>query len=159
MNPLASNNKTQTRPIEEEEDKSEEAELISQIRTLQLRLTQLVQSPVSSSAHESPRKLSRSSRALRRYESTPVAHTKRLLVVANRLPISLHKDSGSGEWDFNVSSGGLVSALTSIKDIAMVWIGWPGAIVEDLEERERIGEKLKRNNYYPVWLPKSKSFF
>lgn len=149
----------------DEEDKqilSEESQIVSQIRSLQLRLVQIAQSQSSlnSSAPESPRRTSiqnRASKSMKRYE-TPLGHAKRLIIVANRLPISLHRNSESGEWGFKVSAGGLVSALTSIKDLPMVWIGWPGAVVEDQKEREEITAKLKMNNYIPVWMAKSKIF-
>jgi hypothetical protein len=145
----------------DEDDKqilSEESQIVSQIRSLQLRLVQIAQSQSSlnSSAPESPRRTSiqnRSSKSIKRYE-TPLGHAKRLIIVANRLPISLHKNS-DGEWGFKISAGGLVSALTSIKDLPMLWIGWPGAVVEDQKEREEIDAKLKMNHYIPVWMAKS----
>jgi hypothetical protein len=34
-----------------------------------------------------------------------------VIVVANRLPISAKRDENTGEWNFQMSSGGLVTAL------------------------------------------------
>lgn len=64
----------------------------------------------------------------------------RLLVVSNRLPVTIKKatlsdDDGSestsatttAPWIYSMSSGGLVSALAGLKKImSFVWIGWPG---------------------------------
>ena len=50
----------------------------------------------------------------------------RLLVVSNRLPVTVNKDK-SGEYQFKMSSGGLVAALSGLKKMmSFTWIGWPG---------------------------------
>lgn len=49
-----------------------------------------------------------------------------LIVVSNRLPITITKDA-QGEYHFKMSSGGLVSALSGTKkSMAFTWIGWTG---------------------------------
>lgn len=54
----------------------------------------------------------------------------RLLVVSNRLPVTITKDKESGEYTFKMSSGGLVSALSGLKKMmSFTWIGWPGKLV------------------------------
>ena len=54
---------------------------------------------------------------------------KRLLVVSNRLPITITKDA-HGEYHFKMSSGGLVSALSGCKKtMSFTWIGWPGFFI------------------------------
>jgi trehalose-6-phosphate synthase len=53
--------------------------------------------------------------------------SSRLIVVSNRLPITLNKDEGTGKYTSTMSSGGLVSALSSVKrGMSFQWIGWPG---------------------------------
>lgn len=54
-------------------------------------------------------------------------HT-RLLVVSNRLPVTVSKnDEEKGGWSYSMSSGGLVSALSGVKTLMpFLWIGWPG---------------------------------
>ena len=53
--------------------------------------------------------------------------TRRLIVVSNRLPITITQDPASKEWDYKMSSGGLVSALSGLqKEMTFTWIGWPG---------------------------------
>lgn len=49
-----------------------------------------------------------------------------LIVVSNRLPVTISKDA-NGEYHFKMSSGGLVSALSGCKkSMSFTWIGWPG---------------------------------
>lgn len=51
---------------------------------------------------------------------------QRLLIVSNRLPINVSQ-ADEGGWSFQLSSGGLVSALSGVqKSTKFVWIGWPG---------------------------------
>lgn len=59
----------------------------------------------------------------------------RLVVISNRLPLSLYKD-GDG-WKTRHSSGGLVTALGPvIKDRGGLWIGWTGTAREDLSLKD-----------------------
>ena len=53
-----------------------------------------------------------------------------LLVVSNRLPVTLVKDVNNPHgWSSTMSSGGLVSALSGLKNMMkIVWIGWPGKL-------------------------------
>lgn len=51
----------------------------------------------------------------------------RLLVVSNRLPVTVSKDPTTNKYDFKMSSGGLVAALSGLKKMmSFTWIGWPG---------------------------------
>ncbi len=51
---------------------------------------------------------------------------KRLLIVSNRLPVSVEKTGTS--WDVRPGSGGLVTAMTPLmKYHRGKWIGWPGS--------------------------------
>lgn len=89
----------------------------------------------------------------------PVAGSKReprLIVVANRLPLSLKKDPATGEYSFKMSSGGLVSALVSVRDKqSFTWCGWLGTEVP-VEDQQRIREQLWREHEcVPVFLPDS----
>jgi trehalose 6-phosphate synthase len=55
----------------------------------------------------------------------PANASRRLLVVANRLPVHRVRRGGASVWA--TSPGGLVSALTPIlRESDGVWIGWPG---------------------------------
>lgn len=66
----------------------------------------------------------------------------RLIVVANRIPITISKD-GKGGYDFKMSSGGLVSALAaSKKSMEFIWIGWPGFYIPP-KDRPYVDRRLK----------------
>ncbi|KAK8959257.1 Alpha,alpha-trehalose-phosphate synthase [UDP-forming] 1 [Platanthera guangdongensis] len=55
---------------------------------------------------------------------------QRLLVVANRLPVSAVR-LGEDSWSLDISAGGLVSALLGVRDVDAKWIGWAGVNVPD----------------------------
>lgn len=62
--------------------------------------------------------------------------TSRLLVVSNRLPVTIKQEenaAGEKDWKFSLSSGGLVSALSGVKkQMPFLWIGWPGTAKETM---------------------------
>lgn len=70
----------------------------------------------------------------------------RLIIVANRLPITVKRQE-DGHYDLIPSSGGLVSGLSGMmKTTEFQWYGWPGLEVppEDLEEvRKRCFDEHK----------------
>lgn len=77
----------------------------------------------------------------------------KLIVVSNRLPISVTKVNG--QLVFNESSGGLATAMSSLnEDREMVWIGWPGISSDELSpsDKRQITRKLKAANCVPVYL-------
>ena len=66
---------------------------------------------------------------------------QRLIVVSNRLPITIKRQE-DGTYDFSMSSGGLVSALSGLKKaMSFLWIGWPGMEIP-AEEREMVEARL-----------------
>jgi len=76
-----------------------------------------------------------------------------LIIVSNRLPVSVKKVDG--ELEFFPSIGGLATGLAPYaKDKRNKWIGWPGLPSDDLTEKERrlIAEELQAQNCYPVFL-------
>jgi trehalose-6-phosphate synthase len=76
----------------------------------------------------------------------------RLLVVSNRLPVTVNKDADSGEYNFKMSSGGLVAALSGLKKMmSFTWIGWPGKFKS---VSKYVGEKINRLtlNLFKVWM-------
>ena len=62
----------------------------------------------------------------------------RLLVVSNRLPLTLKNDDGA--WSAERSSGGLASAMSPIlQRTGGIWIGWTGEDAALAEaERDRL---------------------
>jgi trehalose 6-phosphate synthase len=76
----------------------------------------------------------------------------RLLLVSNRLPITI-KRSDEGKYEFSMSSGGLVSGLSGLsKSTTFQWYGWPGLEVPE-EEIPTLKDQLKEQyNAVPIML-------
>ena len=87
---------------------------------------------------------------------------RRLIVVSNRLPLTLSNENGS--WSAKPSSGGLASAMEPIlKKSGGQWIGWTGEEgTLDPAERERLlSEAAAGFEYVPVDFPEGegKAFY
>lgn len=76
----------------------------------------------------------------------------RLLLVSNRLPITI-KRSPDGKYDYSMSSGGLVTGLSGLsKTTTFQWYGWPGLEIPEAEI-EDVTTKLKDEfNAVPVFM-------
>lgn len=76
----------------------------------------------------------------------------RLLLVSNRLPITIRRSEG-GRYDFSMSSGGLVTGLSGLaKSTTFQWFGWPGMQVPE-DEVKIVQRRLKEEfNATPVFL-------
>ena len=83
---------------------------------------------------------------------SPTRVDGRLLLVSNRLPITI-KRSDDGKYDFSMSSGGLVSGLSGLsKSTTFQWYGWPGLEVPD-NEAKLVTQRLKDEyNAIPVFV-------
>ncbi|TKA50964.1 Alpha,alpha-trehalose-phosphate synthase [UDP-forming] 1, partial [Cryomyces minteri] len=76
----------------------------------------------------------------------------RLLLVSNRLPITI-KRSEEGHYDFSMSSGGLVSGLSGLsKSTTFQWYGWPGLEVPEQEIGDLKAKLKEHYNAVPVML-------
>ncbi|KAL9160368.1 hypothetical protein ABFS82_08G194400 [Erythranthe guttata] len=76
---------------------------------------------------------------------------QRLLVVANRLPVSAVR-RGEDSWSLEISAGGLVSALLGVKDFEARWIGWAGVNVPDEIGQRALTRALAEKRCIPVFL-------
>uniref|UniRef100_A0A7N0RES1 alpha,alpha-trehalose-phosphate synthase (UDP-forming) n=1 Tax=Kalanchoe fedtschenkoi TaxID=63787 RepID=A0A7N0RES1_KALFE len=76
---------------------------------------------------------------------------QRLLVVANRLPVSAVR-KGEETWQLEVSVGGLVSALLGVNDFEARWIGWAGVNVPDEVGQRALSRALAEKRCIPVFL-------
>jgi trehalose 6-phosphate synthase/phosphatase len=79
----------------------------------------------------------------------------RLIVAANRLPLSITKRKGG--FYFRPSPGGLAVGLSSLPEsFERLWIGWPGIASERLttEDKDKITEKLDAEKCIPIFLSK-----
>ncbi|UCE06418.1 MAG: bifunctional alpha,alpha-trehalose-phosphate synthase (UDP-forming)/trehalose-phosphatase [bacterium] len=78
---------------------------------------------------------------------------RRMLIVSNRLPISVQKRKG--RFNYLPSAGGLATGVSSFyQSYQSLWIGWPGITTSILTEKQEIESKLKSENMYPVFLTK-----
>eukprot|EP01111_Echinosteliopsis_oligospora_P019255 TRINITY_DN9217_c0_g1_i1.p1 TRINITY_DN9217_c0_g1~~TRINITY_DN9217_c0_g1_i1.p1 ORF type:complete len:110 (-),score=35.19 TRINITY_DN9217_c0_g1_i1:15-344(-) len=78
----------------------------------------------------------------------------KLLVISNRLPISISRDAETGKWKSGgMSSGGLVAALSGIPRDSFIWIGWTGANVPK-EEEDQVTKLLEDEGCAPVFFVK-----
>lgn len=83
----------------------------------------------------------------------PKAKSQKLLIISNRLPVSVSKENG--KLVFKKSDGGLARGLSSIKKPATkMWLGWPGIASEKLTpaDKKKIISELKKYNFIPVFL-------
>ncbi|OMO93938.1 Glycosyl transferase, family 20 [Corchorus capsularis] len=76
---------------------------------------------------------------------------QRLLVVANRLPVSAVR-RGEDLWHLEISVGGLVSALLGVKEFETRWIGWAGVNVPDEIGQKALTKALAEKRCIPVFL-------
>jgi trehalose 6-phosphate synthase len=77
---------------------------------------------------------------------------RRLVIVSNRLPLSLKKTDG-GSYESSLSSGGLVTALSGISSSTNVrWFGWPGTNIENEEERKTAQAALEDKDAVGIFL-------
>jgi trehalose 6-phosphate synthase/phosphatase len=76
----------------------------------------------------------------------------RLIIVSNRLPVSISKRKG--KLEIQPSPGGLATALRALQtEKKVVFFGWPGYIPESRNEQRFIESNLKENHKcFPVFL-------
>ncbi|KAB2065334.1 hypothetical protein ES319_A09G082800v1 [Gossypium barbadense] len=79
------------------------------------------------------------------------ASKQRLLVVANRLPVSAVRH-GEDSWQLEMSVGGLVTALLGVKEFDTRWIGWAGVNVPDEIGQKALAKALDEKRCIPVFL-------
>jgi trehalose 6-phosphate synthase/phosphatase len=77
-----------------------------------------------------------------------------VIIVSNRLPVSVKKENG--RLIFSQSLGGLATGLSSYVKAkrGSIWIGWPGIASDELSsvERQIIADELAKDSYFPVFL-------
>lgn len=93
--------------------------------------------------------------------SPSLPNPSRLLIVSNRLPVSItHSPSegedgkdGSSNYIFSQGSGGLITGLSGLAKSTMFrWYGWTGLEVPD-SAQEKLALRLKKEyDAYPVFL-------
>ena len=91
-----------------------------------------------------------------RHDDRCPGHMQRLILVSNRLPVSVEKRKG--ELVFKGSVGGVATGLGAYHDThESLWVGWadlPSAGMSD-QEKERVATSLREEHQcVPVFLPK-----
>lgn len=79
----------------------------------------------------------------------------KVIIVSNRLPVSVKKVDGA--LTFSPSVGGLATGLSSYANNKNnIWVGWPGIASDELSDndREAIVHELAKQNCSPVFLTK-----
>ena len=80
----------------------------------------------------------------------------RLILVANRLPVSL--DLSNGQVKVQDSSGGLATGMRGLgKQEKTSWVGWPGGTPSSDEQRAILDHKLAEHSATPVYLSAQES--
>ncbi|KAF7943462.1 hypothetical protein EAE96_011388 [Botrytis aclada] len=78
--------------------------------------------------------------------------SSRLLLVSNRLPITI-KRTEDGQYDFTGSSGGLVTGLSGLaKTTTFQWYGWPGLEVPEAEAKPLVKRLKDEHGAHPVFV-------
>jgi len=82
----------------------------------------------------------------------PPNSSGRLLLISNRLPITI-KRADDGQYSFSMSSGGLVTGLSGLsKTTSFQWYGWPGLEVPDAEAGPMREQLKEQHNAIPVFV-------
>src|SRR5581483_7468168 len=83
-------------------------------------------------------------------------HMPQVIIVSNRLPVSVKKENG--KLIFSSSLGGLATGLSSfVKNRrGSLWIGWPGITSDELTAQDKhiIVKELAKQGNIPVFLSK-----
>ncbi|MEA1978603.1 MAG: trehalose-6-phosphate synthase, partial [Chloroflexota bacterium] len=79
---------------------------------------------------------------------------QRLIVVSNRLPVSLERDDGG--YIYNPSVGGLATTLNAVRgEMDMLWLGVPGIHEDNPAQQAKISKRLSDEfGSVPIFLPR-----
>ncbi|HVW15610.1 MAG TPA: bifunctional alpha,alpha-trehalose-phosphate synthase (UDP-forming)/trehalose-phosphatase [Mucilaginibacter sp.] len=73
------------------------------------------------------------------------------IIISNRLPVKVTENNR--EYELTPSEGGLATGLGSIyRKKNNLWIGWPGLVVTEKEDRQKITADLEKLSLFPVYL-------
>jgi hypothetical protein len=78
--------------------------------------------------------------------------TRRVIIVANNLPLKLRYDADADEWSVQWDDArSFLGSLQSLQsDMHVQWVGWAGNIPND--QRDRVSDLLATYNCTPVYL-------
>lgn len=72
-------------------------------------------------------------------------------MVSNRIPVTIKKSEQTGKYEYQMSSGGLVTALQGLKQ-KFKWFGWPGLEIPVLEQSIVNEDLLSKFLCIPIYL-------
>lgn len=77
----------------------------------------------------------------------------RLIIVSNRLPVSMTKEGD--DWTITPSVGGLATSLRGLRsEMELLWVGWPGVTPDGLADQNAIRRQLiDKHDCDPIFLP------
>ncbi|KAH3902943.1 probable Alpha,alpha-trehalose-phosphate synthase [UDP-forming] 56 kDa subunit [Saccharomycodes ludwigii] len=88
--------------------------------------------------------------------TTTSNNTKKIgnvIVVSNRLPVTITKDDTTNQYEYSMSSGGLVTALQGLaKHTTFQWYGWPGKELPDEDKSKVVSDLKEKFNAIPIFL-------
>ena len=91
-------------------------------------------------------------------EEDPVV-SDRLVMVSNRLPVTITHDASTNTYSYTFSSGGLVTALAGLRqNVSFMWVGWLGVEIPKHDQEEVAKTLLKEYNCIPVFLEKKVAY-
>ena len=77
----------------------------------------------------------------------------RLIIVSNRLSVTVKRSENGGEYTFTPSSGGLATGLAGMtKSTEFWWYGWPGLEVPANEQEALRARCVREHKAYPVFM-------
>ncbi|KAL6941844.1 Trehalose-6-P synthase/phosphatase complex synthase subunit [Hanseniaspora vineae] len=76
-----------------------------------------------------------------------------VIVVSNRLPVTISKNQDTGKYEYKMSSGGLVTALQGLaKHTTFQWYGWPGLTLPEEDKPVVCNDLKEKFNAVPIFL-------
>ena len=113
----------------------QEQTLLSEIQDLQRQLWELKAAEASNVAGEGEAE---------QPDLESIMGKDRLIMVSNRLPVSRVQNEATGKFEYVMSSGGLVTALSGVQnDLSFIWVGWLGCEIDE-EATERYATPIYR---------------
>lgn len=75
------------------------------------------------------------------------------IIISNRLPVKITRNTTGGDLDIKPSEGGLATGLATVHEQGEnLWIGWPGLPLEQLDTLTYFTEELNNHRLVPIYL-------
>lgn len=85
---------------------------------------------------------------------TMKSKNNKVIIISNRLPVKIERKNN--QLKIIPSQGGLATGLGSVYHVDNnIWIGWPGIVPKNEQEKTYITQELRKLNLIPVFLSKT----